>query len=271
MPAAGGQGLKMLQDKVAFVTGGTSGVGLAAASALATAGATVMLCGRRQEAGIEAASLIQSQGGEAAFVKADVTVASDVRAAIAATVAQFGKLDIAFNNSGITASSGKLADLDEHDFDRVMATNAKGVWLCMKYEIQQILRQGSGGSIINNSSIQGRIAFGFSGHYTASKHAVEGLTKAAAVDYGRQGIRVNAIAPGMLDTPLTKKLMSDPIATRAHFRQYPIARPATLSEIASAVVYLASDEAAYINGVSLPLDGGYLCGPEVNRLNIPNT
>lgn len=135
MVAVGAQGLKALKDKVAFVTGGASGVGLAAASALATAGAKVMLCGRRQDVGIEAARLIRLQAGEAAFVKADVTVASDVRDAIAATVAAFGRLDIAFNNSGITASSGKLADLDEDDFDRVMATNAKGVWLCMKYEI----------------------------------------------------------------------------------------------------------------------------------------
>lgn len=259
--------MKTLMDKVAFVTGATSGVGLAVAGALAAAGASIVLCGRRQEAGAAAVGLIHSQGGKAVFVQADVTVASEVRAAIEATVARFGRLDIAFNNAGIAAPGGKLADLDEGDFDKVMATNAKGVWLCMKYEIQQFLRQSSGGVIINNSSIQGRIALGSSGHYTASKHAVEGLTKAAAVDYGRQKIRVNAIAPGMLDTPLTERLMSNAAARQAHFRQYPIARPAELSEIAAAVVYLASDQAAYLNGASLPIDGGYLCGAEVNRLN----
>lgn len=263
------QAMKTLKQKVAFVTGGTSGVGLVAASALAAAGASVMVCGRREDAGAEAVCLIQSQGGEAAFVQADVTVASEVRAAIEATVTRFGRLDVAFNNSGTVAPSGRLADLDEADFDRVMATNAKGVWLCMKYEIQQFLRQSGGGAIINNSSIQGRIALGWSAHYTASKHAVEGLTKVAAVDYGRQGIRANAIAPGMLDTPLTKQLMSNTSARQAHFRQYPIARPAELTEIAAAVVYLASDQAAYLNGVSLPIDGGYLCGAEVNRLNTP--
>ncbi|MHC4046848.1 glucose 1-dehydrogenase [Bradyrhizobium sp. 23AC] len=262
-----GRRTKTLTKKVAFVTGGTSGVGLAAASALAAAGASVMVCGRRLEAGAEAIRQIQSQGGEAAFVQADVTVASEVHAAIEATTSRFGRLDLAFNNSGIAAPGGRLADLDESDFDRVMTTNAKGVWLCMKYEIQQFIRQASGGCIINNSSVQGRIALGLSAHYTASKHAVEGLTKAAAVDYGRRGIRVNAIAPGMLDTPLTERLMSDATAREAHFRQYPIARPAKLSEIAAAVVFLASDQAVYINGVSLPIDGGYLCGGEVNRLN----
>ena len=249
--------MPVLKDKIALVTGGTSGLGREAALGLAQAGAKVVVCGRRAAEGAETVAMIRAAGGEAQFVAADVTVASEVEALVAETVRLYGRLDIAFNNSGI-AGRGRLADIEEADFDSVMAVNVKGVWLSMRYEIRQFLAQGGGGAIINTSSIQGHRSLGGSGHYTASKHAVEGLTKTGAVDYASQGIRINAIAPAMLSTPMTKGFMARTEVRDAHFQRYPIGRVAELSELVGAIVFLASDAATYVNGVSLPVDGGYL-------------
>ena len=247
-----------LSGKVALVTGGTSGIGREAAAALAEAGASVAICGRRPDEGQAVVDQIVSSGGRAIFLATDVHKAADVERAVAATVEAFGKLDIAFNNAGV-AERGLLADLTEQQYDRVFDTNVKGLWLSMKYEIQQFMRQGGGGSIINTSSVQGHIAFGNSAHYTASKHAVEGYTKAGAVDYAPNGIRINAIAPGIFHTPM----MAPALAARPEYyeeqrRRYPIGRFGETSDLAGAIVFLASDSSRYITGISLPVDGGFL-------------
>jgi NAD(P)-dependent dehydrogenase (short-subunit alcohol dehydrogenase family) len=250
---------KILQGKVALVTGGTGGIGRASAIALAQAGARVAVCGRREGEGAETVKLIADAGGEGYFVRADVASADDVKSLVAEVVGRFGTLDIAFNNAGVEGGLGLLADLQEEDFDRVFAINVRGLWLCMKYQIQQFLAQGTGGVIINNSSVQGHITWGFSGHYTASKHAVEGYTKCAAIDYAKKGIRVNAIAPAVVKTDLmTQTFAEDDPAARHLLKLHPLGRFADMDEIAGAVVFLASDAASYINGVSLPVDGGLL-------------
>jgi NAD(P)-dependent dehydrogenase (short-subunit alcohol dehydrogenase family) len=244
---------------VALVTGGTGGIGRASAIALAQAGAKVAVCGRRDNEGAETVELIRAAGGEGLFVRTDVASAEDVRSLVAEVASTFGRLDIAFNNAGVEGGLGLLADLEEEDFDRVFGINVRGLWLCMKYEIQQFLAQGTGGVIINNSSVQGHITWGFAGHYTASKHAVEGYTKTAAIDYAKKGIRVNAIAPAIVKTDLMAQTFVDGDPAAKHLlRQHPLGRFAEMEEIAGAVVFLASDAAGYINGVSLPIDGGLL-------------
>jgi NAD(P)-dependent dehydrogenase (short-subunit alcohol dehydrogenase family) len=244
-----------LGGKVAFVTGGTSGIGRATAIALSEAGAKVAITGRRKQEGEELVSEITKRGGDCLFIRTDVSQAADVEAAVAKTVATFGRIDIAFNNAGVGGAKGGVVDLLESDFDLIFNTNVRGVWLCMKYEIQQMLKQNCGGAIINNSSIQGHISLGFSGHYTASKHAVEGYTKSAAVEYAKHGIRVNAIAPGTVITPLITGYNS---ALEEHAKRYPIRRLAETDDVVGAVLFLASDAARYISGVSLPVDGGFL-------------
>ena len=249
---------EQLSGKVALVTGGTSGIGREGAIALAQAGASVAICGRRPDEGQAVVDQIVASGGRAIFLATDVHRAADIEQAVAATVEAFGRLDIAFNNAGV-AERGLLADLTEQQYDRVFDTNVKGLWLSMKYEIRQFLRQGGGGAIINTSSVQGHIAFGNSAHYTASKHAVEGYTKAGAVDYAPNGIRINAIAPGIFHTPM----MAPALAARPEYyeeqrRRYPMARFGETSDLAGAIVFLASDSSRYITGISLPVDGGFL-------------
>lgn len=247
-----------LGGKVALVTGGTSGIGREAAIALARAGASVAVCGRRRDEGRAVVEHIADLGGRARFLTTDVHEAADIERAVAATVEAFGRLDIAFNNAGV-AERGLLADLTEAQYQRVFDTNVKGLWLSMKYEILQFLRQGGGGSIINTSSVQGHMAFGGSAHYTASKHAVEGYTKAGAVDYAPHGIRINALAPGIFHTPMmAPALAARPDHYEEQRRRYPMARFGEPSDLAGAVVFLASDGSRYITGISLPVDGGFL-------------
>jgi NAD(P)-dependent dehydrogenase (short-subunit alcohol dehydrogenase family) len=249
-----------LQGRVALVTGGTGGIGRAAAVAMAREGAKVAICGRRQAEGEETVALVREAGGEGLFVRTDVADGSAVAALVAAVVERFGRLDIAFNNAGVEGGLGLLHDLSEDDFDRVFSINVRGLWLCMKHEIRHFLTQESGGVIINNSSVQGHISWGSASHYTASKHAVEGYTKSAAIDYARQRIRVNAIAPAIVRTDLVaNSLAGNEAAARHLLRQHPLGRFADSEEVAAAVVFLASDAASYINGVSLPVDGGMLC------------
>ena len=249
----------VLAGKVALVTGGTSGIGRAAAVALARSGAKVVVCGRRQEEGDQTVVLVEGAGSEGLFVRTDVSKSEDVKALVEATVARFGKLDIAFNNAGVEGGLAPLAKLSEDDYDRVFNINVRGVWLSMKYEIEQFLKQGTGGVIINNSSVQGHITWGFSGHYTASKHAVEGYTKTAAVDYGKKGIRVVAVAPAIVKTDMMSEAFSeDDPASKHLLGLHPLGRFAEAEEVANVVVFLASDQASYLNGISVPVDGGML-------------
>lgn len=249
----------VLQNKVALVTGGTGGIGRVTATAMAAAGARVVVCGRRVDEGEETIRLIREAGGEAHFVRTDVASEDDVRQLVQEAVAVFGRLDIAFNNAGVEGGLGLAADLATEDFDRVFAINVRGLWLCMKYEIQQFLQQGTGGVIVNNSSVQGHITWGYSAHYTASKHAVEGYTKCAAIDYAKSGIRINAVAPAIVNTDLADDAFEgNEKAATAMLRRHPMGRFAEAGEVAAAVIFLASDAASYLNGVSLPIDGGML-------------
>jgi NAD(P)-dependent dehydrogenase (short-subunit alcohol dehydrogenase family) len=248
---------RVLAGKVAFITGGTGGIGRATAVLFAQAGAKVAITGRRAEEGAKTIELIEAAGGEGLFVQADITRAADVEDAVQRTVAAFGKLDIAFNNAGVDAWLSPIADDTEENFDRVINTNVRGVWLSLKYEIRQMQKQGTGGSIINNSSIYGSRGSFMSSNYVASKHAVEGYTKSAALEVAAHKIRVNAVAPGYTDTAMIRQHWSKE-TEQFMIGGQPLGRLAEPEETARAVLFLASDAASFITGVSLPVDGGFL-------------
>jgi len=242
-------------DKVALVTGGSSGIGKATALLFARYGAKVVI-GDVNPAGVETTETIKREGGEAIFVQTDVCVAEQMKNLVAAAVKTFGGLHCAFNNAGVLPDTSLLADTDESTFDKTFAVDVKGVFLAMKYEIQQMLRAG-GGAIVNNASIAGMIAERGISAYVAAKHAVIGLTKAAAIEYADQRIRINALAPGLVETPMTKHWFDDP-ATRSFFlANSPIGRFAQPEEVASIVLFLCSDLASFAVGQTFAVDGGY--------------
>lgn len=251
--------MKSLENKVALVTGGTSGIGRTTAIAFAEAGAKVVVVGRREEEGQETVSLIHQVGSEGLFVKADVAQEADVKATIAAVVDKFGKLDIAFNNAGMLGQNALLAEQTEQTYDRVFAVNVKGVFLCMKHEISQMLAQGNGGAIVNTASINGfrPLAPGLS-IYDASKTAVVMLTKAAALEYAAQKIRINAIAPGPIETEMLNQATGG--NTKAFENIVPAGRLGKPEDIANAVLWLCSDATDFVNGHTLTVDGGILAG-----------
>jgi NAD(P)-dependent dehydrogenase (short-subunit alcohol dehydrogenase family) len=244
----------ILQDKVVLITGGTSGIGRATAVAFGEAGAKVVLSGRREAEGEETAALIRDTGAECLFVRSDVSDEAEVQALVEKTIATYGRLDCAFNNAGIESPLKPLHEQSIEDFDKLMSINVRGLFLCMKYEIQQMLNQGSG-VIINNSSMGGLIAFPGVSPYVASKHAVMGLTRSAALDYAKQGIRINAVNPGLIATAMIDRLSSG--STDDFASMVPMGRMGQAAEIAQAVVFLCSDAASYITGQPLVIDGGF--------------
>ncbi len=244
-------------EKVAIVTGATSGIGRETAIAFANCGAKVVACGRRTAEGEETLRMIRDRGGDAIFVKADICMADQAEALVKTAVDHFGRLDVAFNNAGIGFIEGRLADISEKTCDIVFNTNVRGLWLSMKYEIQQMLKQGQGGAIVNCGSIQGHIAISQSGHYPASKHAVEGYTKLAALDYAADGIRVNSVAPGTIEAPLGGDML-DGEARNYFLSLHPLGFFGEPADVAEAVLFLASDSARFITGTSLRVDGGYI-------------
>jgi NAD(P)-dependent dehydrogenase (short-subunit alcohol dehydrogenase family) len=251
--------MKQFTNKVALVTGGTSGIGSATAIAFAKAGAKVVVAGRRQKEGDEVVATIKNNGGEAIFVKTDVTKESDVAALVEKTVATFGRLDVAFNNAGIEGELNKQThEQTAENYRSVMDINVLGVLLSMKYQIPAMLKNG-GGAIVNNSSIGGVIGFGGVGVYAASKHAVIGLTKTAALEYAKQNIRVNAVLPGGIVTPMLDRFVGG-IEGDFHKQlasMHPIGRTGTPDEIAAPVLWLCSDQASFVTGHSLAADGGF--------------
>jgi NAD(P)-dependent dehydrogenase (short-subunit alcohol dehydrogenase family) len=250
----------ILEDKVALVTGGTSGIGKATAIALGAAGAKVVFSGRREAEGEDVANSIRKSGAECLFVRSDVSVEADIQELIQQTVATYGRLDCAFNNAGIESLAKPLHEQSIEHFDNVMAVNVRGLFLCMKYELQQMITQGSG-VIVNNSSVSGLFAFPGTSPYVASKHAVMGLTRAAALDYAKQGIRVNAVNPGLIATDMTDRFSNkDPALEQQLASLFPMGRIGKPEEIAAAVVFLCSDAASYMTGQSLVLDGGFTAG-----------
>lgn len=245
-----------MDGKVALVTGGSTGIGRAVALAFGAAGAKVVICARHAAAGEEVVRAIGDSGGEAIFVQADVTRASEVAALIEQTVATYGRLDYACNNAGVGGSFASTADFDEDEWDQIIATNLKGVWLCMKYEIPQMLKQG-GGAIVNIASAGGLVGVPGLPAYTASKHGVVGLTKVTALEYAQAGIRVNSVCPGTIRTPMVDAAAkSDPNVEAMMLSLHPIGRLGMPDEISGAVLFLCSDAASFITGHAMLIDGG---------------
>lgn len=250
-----------LTGKVVLVTGGTSGIGRDTAVLFAKNGANVAVAGRRELEGHETLELIRTAGGVGLFARADVSKQADVEALVRQVVEKFGRLDLAFNNAGVEGVSVPIVRQSEEDFDRTIATNLKGVWLCLKYEIRQMLKQGQGGAIVNMASIMGMIGCATAAAYTASKHGVIGLTKVAALENARTGIRVNAVCPAFVETPFLKRIAASPAAQKQVLGYHPIGRLGAPREIAQAVVWMCSEEASFMTGQSLVLDGGLMAGP----------
>jgi NAD(P)-dependent dehydrogenase (short-subunit alcohol dehydrogenase family) len=247
----------MIQDKIALITGGTRGIGRSTALAMVKAGAKVAVTGRTEEEGLATVQAIEAVGGEGLFIQGDVSCEADMARAVADTVSRFGRLDIAFNNAGIGRAGGPLAEATVDDFSAMFDVNVKGIFLAMQYEIREFLAQGDGGAIVNCGSIQGHIAIAGSGHYTATKHAVEGYTKVAALDYAPNNIRVNTVSPGVVsEGRLGAERLPDQIQGLL-LAKHPLGRFALGRDVAEAVIFLLSDSAAFITGTSLAVDGGY--------------
>src|SRR6059058_2441113 len=244
--------------KVAFVTGAASGIGRAAALAFAHEGASVLVADVSEQGNQQTARMIDAQGGRALAVRCDVTKAEEVKAALAKTAETFGRLDFAFNNAGIEPKKpAPTADYDEDEWHRILDINLRGVFLCMKHEIPLILKHGGGGAIVNTSSGAGVIGIKGSPAYTAAKHGVIGLTKSAALDYAAQNVRINAVCPGYIETPMMDRFTGGTPEGRAKvIAEEPVGRMGKPEEIAAAVVWLCSDAAAFVVGHALVIDGG---------------
>jgi NAD(P)-dependent dehydrogenase (short-subunit alcohol dehydrogenase family) len=247
-----------LAGKVALVTGGSTGIGRASSLAFAREGAKVVVADVNVHGGEETVRVIQESSGEALFVKADVLLAGEVEALVNKAVATYGRLDCAFNNAGIAGAVGASThEYPDESWDRVIGINLKGVWLCMRYEIPQMLEQG-GGAIVNTASIWGLVGAPGAAAYVASKHGVVGLTRAAALEYASQGIRINAVNPGTIRTPILDPFIAAiPEFESLMTARHPIGRIGMPAEVAEAVVWLCSDAASFVIGQNLPVDGGY--------------
>jgi NAD(P)-dependent dehydrogenase (short-subunit alcohol dehydrogenase family) len=243
----------MTDQKVAIVTGGSSGIGRATAIALGKEGVKIAIAARRAKEGEETVRLVKEAGSEGIFVKTDVANENDVRSLVEKTVKQYNRLDYAFNNAGIEEKTTPLVDQTSEVFDQIMNVNVKGVWLSMKYEIPEMIRTG-GGAIVNTSSGAGVIGYPQMPIYIASKHAVLGLTKSAALEYAKSGIRINAIAPGVVETEMVERVDKQLIESLKSIT--PIGRIGDPQEIANAVVWLLSDKASFVLGHTLLVDGG---------------
>jgi NAD(P)-dependent dehydrogenase (short-subunit alcohol dehydrogenase family) len=253
-----------LQNKVALVTGGTTGIGRDTAVLFAKAGAKVVVSGRRETEGKETSNLIRAAGGDGLFVKSDVSKSSDVQSLVQKTVEKFGRLDIAFNNAGIEGKWVPLIEQSLEDWDAVIDINLKGTWLCLKYEIQQMLKQGGGGTIVNMSSVAGLMGAAGAGVYCASKHGVIGLTRTAALEHAANGIRVNAVCPAVIETAMSDRAFADPEANKRVLALHPIGRFGKPMEVAEAVLWLCSSKSSFMTGHYIVLDGGMLAGPNPN-------
>jgi NAD(P)-dependent dehydrogenase (short-subunit alcohol dehydrogenase family) len=250
----------ILEGKVALVTGGASGIGQATAVVMAREGARVAVADRAEADAAATVGMINAAGGQAIAIGADVTREEDVAAMVARTVSAFGRIDCAFNNAGIaTRAVGppgqRTHEFSQEAFDRMLAVNLTGVFLCLKHEVTQMLAQGGGGAIVNTASIAGLIGLATSSHYVAAKHGVVGLTKSAAIEYAQDGIRVNCVNPGYVQTPMTKETIEErggDILAKVPMRRFGVP-----DEIAEAVAWMCSDKASFMTGASHIIDGGY--------------
>ena len=247
----------MLQDKVAIVTGAASGIGREIALAYARAGAKVVVSDMNAEGGGETVRLVREAGGEARFIAADVSRAADCQALADGAVAAYGRLDIGCNNAGIGGDLAPTADYPLEGWDKVIGINLSGVFYCMKYQIPHMLKAG-GGAIVNVASILGAVGFANAPAYSAAKHGVLGLTKTAALEYGAQGVRVNAIGPGFIHTPMIAGLESDDATEQLLVSLHPIGRLGDPREVAELALWLSSPAASFVTGSYYPVDGGFL-------------
>ncbi len=251
---------RRFESKVVLVTGGTSGLGYDGALAFAKEGAKVVIAGRRVKEGEEAAGAIRQAGGEALFVRADVSREADVAAMVKACADSYGGLDCAYNNAGIDgALMTSIVDYKKEVWDQVIAINLTGMFLCMKYEIPEMIKRG-GGSIVNMSAVAGFKAGKRVGSaYITSKHGVIGLTKTGAIEYADQGVRVNAVCPAMIETPMSyKTFLKDEASARRAISLHPIGRIGKPEEVSALVLWLCSAEAGFVTGAAIPVDGGFL-------------
>ncbi len=250
----------ILDGKTALVTGGASGIGRATAILMAQEGARVVVSDMNEMGGTETVMQIEAAGGAAIFIRADVTKAAEVEALVYGAVAEYGRLDIAFNNAGIGGALSPIHQKSEAEWDQVVAVNLKGVWLSMKYEIPAILASG-GGAIVNMASVAGLGGFRMGAAYSASKHGVIGLTRTAALELAKHNIRVNAVCPYFTDTPMVQTMIdAAPMMKEATIAGSPMKRLGDVKETAAAVVWLASEQASYITGHAMPIDGGVTAG-----------
>jgi NAD(P)-dependent dehydrogenase (short-subunit alcohol dehydrogenase family) len=248
-----------LADKVIIVTGGSTGIGRAAALRCAAEGAKVVVADVNTVDAPATVEEIRRAGGTANFIRTDVANGAEVKAMVAETVRTYGRLDGAFNNAGIEGTFTNILKMSEDSFDRTIAVNLRGVWLCLKYQIEQIVSQGTGGSIVSTASVAGLIGTRGASAYCASKHGVVGLTKAVALEFARKRIRVNAVCPGVIRTAMVQRLMDEGGIEEAALRaQEPMDRLGEPREIGDTVAWLLSEDASFITGVALPVDGGYM-------------
>lgn len=249
----------ILEGKVAIITGAGSGIGRATAKIFAREGAKLVLADVIEDGGKQTLAMVADTGKDAIFVKTDVSNQSEVDALIAKAVETYGRIDCAFNNAGIEGKQGLTHECERENWDRVIAIDLTGVWLCMKAEIAQLLKQGKGGAIVNTSSGAGLAGVRGMPAYVAAKHGVAGLTRAAAVEYGKHNIRVNAVCPGPIRTPMMDRLLGKrPDAETRFARGGPLKRLGEASEIGETVAWLCSDHASYVTGLPMPVDGGFM-------------
>ena len=245
-----------LDGKVALITGAGSGIGRASALAFAREGAKVAVVDIVIDGGEETVRMVKEAGGEAFFIKVDVSNAADVKAMVNQVVETYGRIDCAYNNAGIEGVIASTEEYSEEMFDKVIDINLTGVWLCMKYELPHMLKQGNG-SIVNTASGAGLVGVAGMSAYVASKHGVVGLTKTAALEYAKSGIRVNAVCPGLIQTPMVERITKDqPQLTEALVAAEPVGRTGKPEEIAESVVWMCSDAASFVTGHSMSVDGG---------------
>ena len=249
-----------MNGKVALITGASSGIGRATAEAFAARGTKVVLAARREDELATLASEIESRGGKATFIVTDVAIARDVERMVAHAIETFGRLDYAVNNAGIEGKISPITDLPEQEWDRVLDTNLKGTFLCLQYEARAMIAGGRGGSIVNVGSVNSFLGFPTGSAYVASKHGQVGLTTSASAELAPNGIRVNIVCPGFIDTPMHHRgraVLGDDIWDKVLIPRVHLRRTGRPDEIAKTIVFLCSDEASYISGSTLTPDGGF--------------
>ncbi|MEQ6120744.1 SDR family oxidoreductase [Reichenbachiella sp. MALMAid0571] len=246
----------VFKDKVALVTGGSFGIGRATAIAFAQRGAKVVIVDWVKDE--ETLNAIKKEGGKAIFIKCDVSSEKDVKKMVEKAVSAYGQIDFAFNNAGIEGGQGITADCTRENWDKVIGVNLTGVWLCMKYEIPQMLKSGKG-VIVNTASVAGLVGFQGIPAYVASKHGIVGLTKTTALEYAKQGIRVNVVCPGVIKTPMIDRFTgNDKVVEQQFMDMEPVGRLGDPEEVAKAVLWLCSDAASFVTGIAMPVDGGWV-------------